>query len=127
MLPPRLPCGQRACQQTAPGGQRAAPRTAHLHAPLAPRPYILNPAMQGLVREIVRHGATAVRVDGPYGGPRPIATGSDPPYMLLIAGGIGVRTGPKHAGTQRLADRQLADRQQGWGFTPGAWLLVAGL
>ena len=37
----------------------------------------------------MRHGATAVKVDGPYGGLRPLA-GPAPPYMLLIAGGIGV-------------------------------------
>ena len=37
----------------------------------------------------MRHGATAVKVDGPYGGLQ-APVGAAPPYVLLIAGGIGV-------------------------------------
>ena len=49
--------------------------------------------MQAVVREIVRHGATHVKVDGPYGGLE-APTRAAPPYVLLVAGGIGVCLAP---------------------------------
>ena len=45
--------------------------------------------MQAVVREIVAHGSTAVKVDGPYGEPTEIEAKPGTP-VLLIAGGVGV-------------------------------------
>ena len=42
------------------------------------------------MREIVAHGSTAVKVDGPYGEPTESVSTSNTP-LLLVAGGIGVR------------------------------------
>ena len=44
------------------------------------------------MRDIVAHGSTAVKVDGPYGEPKEMLAESDTP-MLLVAGGIGVSPG----------------------------------
>ena len=46
--------------------------------------------VQVVVREIVAHGTTAVRVDGPYGDPTELEPSSMIP-ILLVAGGVGVR------------------------------------
>ena len=50
--------------------------------------------VQAVVREIVAHGSTAVKVDGPYGEPTEVDAKADTP-VLLVAGGVGV--GPPHA------------------------------
>ena len=45
--------------------------------------------VQAVVREIVAHGSTAVKVDGPYGEPTEVEAKADTP-VLLVAGGVGV-------------------------------------
>lgn len=68
------------------------PHTAYMPGRLERRMPDASSGLQAVVREIVRHGATAVKVDGPYGGLQ-APVGTAPPYVLLIAGGIGVSPG----------------------------------
>ena len=49
--------------------------------------------LQAVVREIVAHGSTAVKVDGPYGEPTKLEPDLSIP-VLLVAGGVGVSHRP---------------------------------